>query len=255
VWWANQTEPRPGIIGGITSLYLWGWSVLSQELPSLSQKDTLALDARPTILVPTWTKDNLAKARETLTQRDLSIVREHMTSVRSGSLELYLGLYEVTPVDDLAAAIVSREDLTEVPNALTLQQISATASSLSLERSANVRIASVAPRWAYLASAPLTFPDTDDEFWIRLEAKVLKGQIGFGVLNGAETDFYQRRFLNENNAVEDIILNVTHPADSHKLIIENGDTDGGETEVIIRKIALYRRSPSGVKSQKHAAAH
>jgi hypothetical protein len=255
VWWANNAEPRSGIIVGLTSLYLWGWSVLGQEMPSLSQKDILALDARPTVLVPTWRKDNLAKARETLTKLDLSIIREHTTSVLSGSLELYLGLYEVTPVANLAAAIVSTEDLQEIPNSLALEQISARAPSISLDRSVGVRIRTVAPRWTYLASAPLKFPNTGDEFWIRLDAKVLKGQIGFGVLNGSETDFYQRRFLNENNAVEDIILNVNHPGDSHKFIIENGDTDGGKTEVIIRKIALYRRSPSGVNTQKHAAAH
>ena len=256
VWWVNNTEPRPGIIGGLTSLYLWGWSVLAQDLPQLSQKEMLALDARPTILVATWTPANIQKARETLATRDFSIVREHTTSVRNGNLDLHLALFEVRPLADLAATIISKEDLTEIPNGLAVDQISVTASSVSLQRSADVRIAAEAPRWAYLASAPLKFPDASgDEFWIRLEAKVLKGQIGFGVLNGAETDFYQRRFLNEDNAVEDIILNVTHPADSHKFIIENGDTDGGKTEVIIRKIALYRRSPSGVKTQKHAAAH
>jgi hypothetical protein len=73
------------------------------------------------------------------------------------------------------------------------------------------------------------------------------------VLNGAETDFYERRFLNPSTSMEDILLNVTHPADSHKLIIQNGDTKGEKSEIIIRKIALYSRPE--VKPQKYAAAH
>jgi hypothetical protein len=254
VWWANNTEPRTGIIGGLTSLYLWGWSVLGQDLPRLSRQDMLALDARPTILVPTWTRENLDQARETLAKQDFSIVREHTTSLTNGNLELHLALFEVTPTVDLTTSIISRENLTELPNTLNLEQISATASSVAVHRPADIQIAAEAPRWAYLAEAPLKFPDSGDQFWILVEAKVVKGQIGFGVLNGAETDFYQRRFLNEDNAVEDIILNVTHPADSHKFVIENGDTDGRRTEVIIRKIALYGRSPSREKADKHAAA-
>jgi len=112
----------------------------------------LALDARPTILVLTWTKEDLNKARETLTKQDLSIVREHTTSLRNGGLELHLALFDVTPSVDLAASIISKENLTELPNALNLEQISTTASSVALERSAGVRIATVAPRWAYLAA-------------------------------------------------------------------------------------------------------
>jgi hypothetical protein len=135
--------------------------------------------------------------------------------------------------------------LLAVQGALRLEEISTAGPAATVQRNPAFRLTAVAPKWSYLAVLPLQFPHDQNEVWIHLQVDVLHGQVGFGILNGKQTDFYERKFVNAGGGAEDILLDVAHPDDSGNLIIENGESDGN-VEVIIHDIAVFARPGSPI---------
>lgn len=246
LWWTDKQEPKQSVIYGVTSQYLWAYSILNQDFPQLSLQDVDQLAARPTVLVLSWKPDSVDKAREVLSSRGLFVAKEETTTITSGPLALNLGLFHIGNVGSLSNDFVAEQGLQEIPGVFQVNQILPAAPGASFENGTSFRVIGRAQQWAYLAYLPLQFPENADELWVRLTVKVLKGQIGFGILNGKETDFYDRKFQNADGEFHNVLLDVAHPAESRKLIIENGEIGGKESEVIVQKIALFARPDSPV---------
>jgi hypothetical protein len=244
LWWSDQREPRQGILFGVTSLYLWGWSLLNQTLPELPLKDAEKLSVQPTVLALSWNPASINGAREALAADGFSVVTEDTATIRNGALALNLGLFRLRRVRSLVDDLANKEGLREIPTVLQVSQIVPTSKDTSSENNGFCHLTARAPRWAYLAYLPLQLPEKAEEVWIRLTVKVVKGQIAFGILNGKETNFYEREFLNPDDELQDVLLDVRHPDESRKLIIENGDWGEKESEVIVQKITVLTRPDS-----------
>jgi hypothetical protein len=89
-----------------------------------------------------------------------------------------------------------------------------------------------------VALAPVKFLGERNSYWVRFRLKVAKGQAYLGVLNAPETDFYERKVIDQSDDFQNVILPIAHPQESHKLVIQNGER-AGQLEVVIEDIALY----------------
>jgi hypothetical protein len=95
--WYNQTEPRLGIVSGLSSLYLWGWSLLNVNLPDLGPTDSGRIQAGPDILLMSWNADAISRAHASLKAIGWDVARERQTTIRNGRLALHLGFFDVVP--------------------------------------------------------------------------------------------------------------------------------------------------------------
>jgi hypothetical protein len=237
LWWSDRNEPGQGVIYGVTSLYLWNWSMLNESMPNLSTGDIDHLSTRHTVAALSWKEAAIDAARAGLIGNGFAMVADRRTVVREGSLALHVGLFSVRSD---AALVISRQGLREIPGALRLEEISTGGSAATVQQNPAFRLTAVAPKWSYLAYLPLQFRPDQNEVWIRLHVEVLSGQVGFGILNGKQTDFYARKLVDPGGETEDVLLYVARPNDSGNMIIETGDSDG-KVEVIIRDIAVFER--------------
>ncbi len=237
--WYNQTEPRMGIIGGLSSLYLWGWSLLNVNLPDLVPKDAERIQPYGDILVMSWDTNAILKAQRSLESVGWEVSRERETTIRNGKLALHLGFLDVTSTKSENAAMISKEGLEEIPGVLKLSEVLPTTPETLLRSDEALDITTPAQLWAYAAYTPLPFLDTDrDKVWIRISAKVLSGQAGFGILNSSEKAFYTRTTVAPTTGYQDVTLEIDHPGDSSKLIIEDDTPSGQKAEVKISHIDI-----------------
>jgi hypothetical protein len=243
--WYNQTEPRLGIVGGLSSLYLWGWSLLNLNLPDLKFNDTDRILARPDILLISWNDDAISRARASLKAIGWDVTGEQDTTIRNGRLALHLAFLDVVSTKGSSKAVAEAEGLQEVSGVLKLSAVLPTTPETSLQNKQGLHITTPARQYAYAAYTPLPFASTDrDKVWIRISAKVLSGQVGFGVLNGSEKAFYTRTTLGQSSADSTVMLEVDHPEDARKLIIENDTPGGKKADVLIADISLLARPDS-----------
>jgi hypothetical protein len=127
--WFDKTEARQGVFSGLASLYLHGWSMLNDHLPSLSAQDVDRLRGQ-TVLVMSWNESAFTRAQGELGQHGLAARNVHQGVVSNGPLTIHLILFDV----QLASALV------DVPR---------TQEGLRLEK-ANASV----PRWPPFLQAP-----------------------------------------------------------------------------------------------------
>lgn len=138
------------------------------------------------------------------------------------------------------AVIPANEKLEVIPGALKLANIlKGGTPEVLLEPGPPVRIVTAPQQWAYAAYAELPFTKQDGNVAeIRVSARILRGKVAFGVLDVAEKVFHTRVTLEPKPTVQEITLDVQHPGDSRKLIIQN-ETPGGQSgEAVISRIEL-----------------
>ena len=238
--WSDKDEPDQGVIYGVTSLYLWEWSMLNENMPKLSAGDLDHLSTRHTVAALSWKEEAIDAAKAALIGNGFAMVADRRTVVREGPLALHVGLFSVRPD---AALVIGGEGLREIPGALRLEEISTGGSAAAVQRNPAFRLTAAGPKWSYLAYLPLQFPPDQKEVWIRLHVEVLRGQVGFGILNRKQTDFYARKLVDAGGGTEDLLLHVARPDDSGNMIVQAGESDG-KVEVIIRDIAVFARPGS-----------
>ncbi len=99
------------------------------------------------------------------------------------------------------------------------------------------RIVTPEGTWSYAAAIPLTIPAAiTAEIWVRIKATVLRGEAGFGLLNGAGTAFQDRSFLAAGSEAGMIYLEIADAADLAYLIIENSTPDGSRAEILLEEV-------------------
>jgi organic radical activating enzyme len=132
---------------------------------------------------------------------------------------------------------VRRTDLRELTD--VVQQIRQARTQARIQRGEPTRIVTPPGRWSYAADVPLSIPsNAGDEIWVRVRARVLKGECGLGLLNRAGTDFQDRSFVTSTSNSQTIFLQVADASDVQSLIIQNSTPDGQEAEILLDDVAV-----------------
>jgi len=133
---------------------------------------------------------------------------------------------------------LDREDLRELPG--VVQGVRSASAEASIQEGPPIRIATPAGRWSYAAIIPLTISaNPAGALWVRVRARVLRGEAGFGVLNRAGTAFQDRGFLPAEAAARMIFLKVENPLDAASLVIENSTADGQPADILLDDVAVF----------------
>jgi len=146
----------------------------------------------------------------------------------------------LAPPQEEPSTVPNGEKLEVVPNALKLSGLLPTGNDgVSVEAGPPVRITTAAQEWSYAAYEELPFTAVDrDKARLRMSVKVFRGKVALGVLDTSEKVFLTRATVGPSDAFQDITLEVEHPEDSRKLIIQNETPAGQKAEVIVSRIEL-----------------
>jgi hypothetical protein len=194
-----------------------------------------------------WDADAISRAAASLKAHGWDVTGEQVTTIRNGPLALHLGFFDVESTKGSSKFVIEAEGLKEVPGILKLSEVLPTTPQTSLQSNGKLHITTPALLWAYAAYDPLPFASTDrDKVWIRISAKVLSGQVGFGVLNGSEKAFHTRTTVGQSSGYSTLMLEVDHPEDARKLIIENDTPGGKKADVLISELGLFARPDSAI---------
>ena len=79
-----------------------------------------------------------------------------------------------------------------------------------------------------------------------MSVKVLSGKVAFGILNTSETGFLTRVTIGPSDAFQDITLDIEHPEDSRKMVIQNETPAGQRGEALVSGIELMAYPSSTV---------
>ncbi len=94
--------------------------------------------------------------------------------------------------------------------------------------------------WDYGAQLALpAWPDGAGEFLIVVEFEILKGEIGIGLLNAAETEFVYRRSFAAVGRRTEFHIPVQETGDVGRLVVHNWET-GGEARVEVHSVAVFK---------------
>ena len=141
----------------------------------------------------------------------------------------------VVPQPEPPSAAPKRTDLRVLADAV--QEIQAAHADAQIEPGTPARITTPEGRWSFAAAFPLAIPaDTNGEIWVRVRATVVRGECGFGLLNGARTGFQNRTFLAAGPESRTIYLRVEDATDLESVIIENSTPDGERAELLLEEV-------------------
>jgi MoaA/NifB/PqqE/SkfB family radical SAM enzyme len=131
----------------------------------------------------------------------------------------------------------ANRNLTEVPG--IVGEIRSAGSGGTLDLGTPIKIVTARERWSYAAEVLLNtvFPDVS-EIWVRVRAKVLVGEAGFGLLSRAGDNFHERAFVSAGPEVITMYLRSSDPPDLASLIIENSSSHGDVTEIELFDVAV-----------------
>ncbi len=140
------------------------------------------------------------------------------------------------------------EALEVVPGALNLSGLLPIATpGVSVDAGPPVRIVTATQQWAYAAYAALPFTAADrGNALLRMSVKVLSGRVSFGVLDGGEKDLLTRMAIGPSDAFQDITLEIEHPENTSKMVIQNETPAGRGGELLVSRIELLAYPSSTV---------
>jgi hypothetical protein len=161
--------------------------------------------------------------------------------------------YWLTFTDVLApeSTVPKGEQLEVVPNALRPSGfLPWGVPGVSVEAGPPVRVTTAAQQWAYAAYEALPFTAADrDKARVRISVKVLRGKVAFGVLSTSEKEFLTRAAVDPSEAFQDVTLEVEHPEDSGKLVVQNETPGGKKAEVLVSRIDLLAYPSSSLSKR------
>jgi hypothetical protein len=102
----------------------------------------------------------------------------------------------------------------------------------SLEGSRPAKLVTSSAQWSYAASIPLALPDgAGERIYVKFHARVLKGQVGFGVSDD-KREFQGERVLDPAPEMADVYVRILVPGKARELIIRNAAPGGVRSEII-----------------------
>jgi hypothetical protein len=119
------------------------------------------------------------------------------------------------------------------------QMVEHPGSTHTIDAQGFLRIATETQQWAYAEQFPLRPPAGQaGSLWIRLRARVLRGQIGFGVLDHVSQDFQVERLVDPTPDMQDIYLPVPDPARAEMLVVRNTAAGGVASTLVLEGASL-----------------
>jgi len=114
-----------------------------------------------------------------------------------------------------------------IPQALPLDRIETMYEKASVRGGSPVFITTAAQRWSYAAAIPLILDRIPgSRRVVHIRARVLQGEIGVGILDGATNTFQRELFVGAWARPRDIYIAVPTPEAADRLIIRNASAAG-----------------------------
>jgi hypothetical protein len=136
-------------------------------------------------------------------------------------------------------------ELARLDGALSIYRREAHAGA-SIESGHPLRIVTPGQQWAYAASFSIHMPAAlTGRVFAVVRARVLKGQIGVGVLDRGGNSFLVERNVVPSPAMTNIYLRLFSPERSDALIIRNAAPDGTRSEILVEDVGLVIASEPG----------
>jgi hypothetical protein len=170
--------------------------------------------------------------------------------IESGRLPRSSGSAVLPPPASMAASEISLgrcdEDPTGNPahleGALSIYRREAS-DGASIESGRPLRIVTPGQQWAYAASFSINMPPAlTGRVYALVRARVLKGQIGVGVLDRGGNSFLVERKVVPSPAMTNIYLRLFSPDRSEALIFRNSSPDGTPSEILVEDVELVMYS-------------
>jgi pyruvate-formate lyase-activating enzyme len=129
-----------------------------------------------------------------------------------------------------------QKNLRELAGAI--QELQPASSETRVDRGRPIRIVTPAAPWSYAIAFPLCVPaDLSGEIWVRIRAVVLKGAIGFGILNQAGSEFQDRALVAVGEGLT-VFLQIAAVNDVSAVIVQNASADGLPSELELEDVAV-----------------
>jgi hypothetical protein len=108
-----------------------------------------------------------------------------------------------------------------------------------LHRTTPMRIVTPPAKWAYAGELPLKVPHgATGELWVRIRARILSGEAGFGVLERNDRSFQDRKFLSETGQDETIFLEIKDRVQAKSVVVENATDDGQSAHLLLHEVTV-----------------
>ena len=250
LWWYDKQEPRQGIIYGITSLFMRSGGMVNDALPQLTEAELNRMSA-VSVIALSWRPGALDRINQTLNRYGFSAKSEHKTEIQDKPATLFLEMFHIRRSDSDVEHFITQRGLTEFSDVYRPNDFRPAMSSVSLDGDASIRIRFTAPPWAYAAKLPVNLQTPGDQVWIRLRAKVNRGEISFGVTDSTG-QFEDRIFVKPDDQFQDILLTLLHPDAPYTLIVGNGKL-ADSSDVVVEQLTLIAKRASllGNELEKH----
>jgi hypothetical protein len=166
------------------------------------------------------------------------------SQIESGELPKVHDGRSLPPPPSLAAREASTRcqptaNMKRVAGAVSLSAITLAYEQASIERGPPVKVITAAQPGAYAASLAVHIPaGVSGAGFLIVRARVLKGQVGMGVLDSRTGEFQAEMSVRPSAAVSEVYVPILSPERTRTLIIRNGPEGGVKSEVLIEDITL-----------------
>jgi hypothetical protein len=165
--------------------------------------------------------------------------------IESGRLPRPSGSHSVPPLSSMASSEMSPRceekpsgKLARIDGGLSIDRRE-TAAGASIETGRPLKIITPDQRWAYAALFAINMPPAPaGRVFVVLRARVLKGQVGAGVLDRRSNSFQVERSISLSPEMTDVYLRVFDPDRADALVIRNSTPDGVRSEILIEDVGL-----------------
>jgi hypothetical protein len=205
------------------------------------------------VILITQNKDAFESANASLSQAGMPLrMGKQQLIFGEGDVPLRPVSYWLTFTDVLAppqdTEVPTGEILEVVPNALTLAGLLPDPThGVTFDSGPPVRITTAPQQWAYAAYEELPFTSSDrNRTQLRMVVKVLSGNVAFGILDNSERIFHARASVGPGRAFQEVVLEIEHPQDSRRLVIQNETPGGQSAEAVVSKIDLLAYPSSNI---------
>jgi hypothetical protein len=133
--------------------------------------------------------------------------------------------------------------LVRLEGALSIYRRQVASPEASIDNGRPLHLTTPDRQWAYAVTFAINMPSArTGRVFALVRARVIKGQIGIGVLDRRSNSFLIERVVSLSSAMADIYLPVFDPDRADSLIIRNTAPDGMRSEILIEDVAVLTSS-------------
>ena len=126
-----------------------------------------------------------------------------------------------------------------IDGGLSLEAMELALDGVSIERGRPTKITMVPLQWSNGASIPLHIPaGPHGDLFVRMRARVLKGQVGVGVLDRELKGYQVEQFVDAGPEAMDIYLPVPLPETATSVLVRNTAKGAVASQIVVEDVAL-----------------